>query len=111
MAASPLRDEAQEKINQAFQRLVENQARYAEMRRIRRERLFQMLAHLRIAGVQGWARRTAAFLFYVFGILAVQSMRMSKWEKNEWFTPVLVVSAVLFWVLSWPRKNAANRLG
>ena len=105
MPVSPLREMAQEEIDEIIQNLIEHQPRYIAARTIRRNQLFHLLAWLRLYGQRGWIGWLTSFLFYMAVIMTIQSVRLyltSSWGINPGAIAVFATMAIIFWLLSWP---------
>jgi hypothetical protein len=102
-----VRDAAQERLDEIIRTLSQRQLLYSRVREQRRSQLLALLAVFRFAKPGGWLKGLSAFLFYLFVILFLQSVRMASRGDTDFHwgvMPLFAAMASLFWLLSSPKK-------
>jgi hypothetical protein len=103
-----LRDKAQQRLDGILRMATEGEERYKLLLEQRRERVFWLLANLRLARLGGLQKRVWAFGFYVSLVLFVQSFRMYVAHPgmiNPWTLALFGVPTVGCWLAGSPRKS------
>jgi len=107
-----LRDKAQQRLDSILRMATEGEEKYQLLLEQRRDRVFRLLASLRLARLGSLQKRFWAFGFYVSLVLLVQTFRVYLAHPgmiNPWTLALFGVATLGSWLGSWPRKRITTQ--